>query len=277
MADTFSELPKRYEIRRLQPEHVEWVNMMAVYNNLFDSPVWSVVLPRDKSALFDACMDSSTTMTEHRIASGHSIGIFDRDYVYRTPEAAKAGGKLYYRPVDKLASGESTAHTEQSLLEAMDFPLVSIALASDAAIPLDPSHYTKILEALPLYGTFQRLQDRQDMRPAEVRKPKSSGEVLMRNGTSTRPDYVGRGLMGALARWQMHDAPEQGFRGIEIDSMHPAITKVWTSPPAPFEAQVVVEVDSATYEEDDGQGRMVKPFAPSEVLLTRIRVQLRKA
>ncbi len=32
----------------------------------------------------------------HQIASGHSLGVFDREYQFRRPESASTGGKLYW-------------------------------------------------------------------------------------------------------------------------------------------------------------------------------------
>jgi len=77
----------------------------------------------------------------------------------------------------------------------------------------------------------------------------------MRNATSTRADYEGQGLMKKLAQWLMRDAARNGFRGIQIECAHDAVSHVWLHPVEPFSAELIGKVDTGAYTEEDGEGK----------------------
>jgi hypothetical protein len=98
----------------------------------------------------------------------------------------------------------------------------------------------------------------------------------MRNGTSTRTDYEGLGLTRKLANWLMREAALQGYRGIQIECAHDAVTNTWLHPPKPFPAELIGSVDMATYEQETEDGSKIKPFVPSNQVCTKIFVTLKE-
>lgn len=158
------------------------------------------------------------------------------------------------------------------LLEQMDFPLVSVALAYDQINALDMSKIEPLIQVLPLFGTVYHVFDVLDKRNKSW-TAKAPREVLMRNATSTRREYEGQGLMKKLAGFLMREAKEQGFRAINIEALNDAVSHVWLNPPKPFTSELVSSIDMATYEEVvDGQ--TVKPFVPSKKVGMKIYVTL---
>ena len=76
-----------------------------------------------------------------------SFGIFDTQYKFKRPESASTQGKLYWDENDLDSDGAA-------LLQQMDFPLVSVALAYDGSQPLDMPRMMPLLEVLPLFATI---------------------------------------------------------------------------------------------------------------------------
>lgn len=130
MSNPETNLPSRYEIRTLGPEHAEWAGAIVAHSNIFHSTVFPVIYPDNKTARFNAATRFGQYLLEHQINSGLSLGIFDKEYQYRRADSAATGGKFYWDVEDDQATAEE-------LLEAMDFPLVSVALAYDGKNPLD--------------------------------------------------------------------------------------------------------------------------------------------
>jgi hypothetical protein len=97
----------------------------------------------------------------------------------------------------------------------------------------------------------------------------------MRSGTATRPDYEGHGLTRKMADWLMREAAGQGYRGIQIETTHDAVTHTWLHPPKPFQAELVAKLDMATYEQENEGGKRVRPFEPSKQVCTKIYVTLK--
>jgi hypothetical protein len=115
-----------------------------------------------------------------------------------------------------------------------------------------------LIELLPLFGTLYQALESLDKRDPSSWKAKGPREVLMRNGTSTRADYERRGLTRKLANWLMREAAIQGYKGIQIECAHSAVTKTWLHSPKPFQAELIESLDTATYEqvnEDSGMTR----------------------
>jgi hypothetical protein len=157
----------------------------------------------------------------------------------------------------------------------MDFPLVSVALSYDGCNPLDMQRLLALVEVLPLFWTLYEAFESLDRRDPASWKATGPHEVLMRNGTSTRTDYEGRGLTRKMANWLMREAADQGYRGIQIETAHDAVTHTWLHPPKPFQAELIAELDMATYEQENEAGKRVCPFEPSKQVCARIYVTLK--
>lgn len=255
-------LPSRYEIRKLTPEHSQWAGAIVCHSNLFHSTIFTHVYPEAKGARFNNMFREISYLVDHQIGSGLSLGVFDKEYQYRKAESASTNGKFYWDPENEY-SGEE-------LLEAMDFPLVSVALSYDGIDPLDPARMAPLIATLPIFGTIYYQLDVLDPRPLESWKPaKKRGETLMRNATSTRHEYEGKGLMGALARYLMRDSAAKGYKVINIECLSDAVTYVWSKPPSPFRGEIISSFMSDEYEEDQG-GQKVKTMTPSKQLVTRV-------
>jgi hypothetical protein len=261
-------LDPRYEIRKLTVAHIPWAAAIVVHSNIFHSPVWPVLYPDEKTKRVRQGMDASGYLICHQIESGMSFGIFDKQYDYKRPESALTQGKLYWDANDVESDGAS-------LLQQMDFPLVSVALSYDGSNPLDKQRLMVLVEVLPLFGTLYNAFESLDKRDPASWKATGPHEVLMRNGTATRPDYEGRGLTRKMADWLMREAAGQGYRGIQIEAAHDAVTHTWLHPPKPFQAELIAKLDMATYEQENEAGKRVCPFEPCKQVCTAIYVTLK--
>jgi len=261
-------LPPRYEIRALEPKHLDWAKAVVMHSNSFCSTVWPVIYPEHKTRRLHAAFRAADHLVGHQIDSGHSLGVFDTEYKFKRPESAATGGALYWDLDDESADADT-------LLEQMDFPLVSVALAYDGFRPLDMARMMPLMQALPACGPIYELLNRGDRRDPESWMPTAEGQVLMRNATSTRRDYEGRGLMRKVAEYMMRTAAAKGFRGIQIETISDAVFKVWSSPPPPFRGEVVAEFHTSTAEWEDEEGQKTMLFRPAEQRITRVWVNLR--
>ena len=205
-------------------------------------------------------------LIEHQIASGMSFGVFDTEYRYKLSESVATNGKFYFDAEDTSVSGDD-------LLEAMDFPLVSIAMSWDGANHLDPEKLAPLTPCLPQFPGLMAALDKIDKRD-EGWKATRHGQVLMRNGSSTRHEYEGKGLMGAMGRFVMREAEKKGYEAVNIECLNDAVTHVWSEPPAPYKGEVVSEFRTESYEEEGEDGQVVKPFAPAKQRVTRVYTQL---
>ncbi|KAK3936424.1 hypothetical protein QBC46DRAFT_31105 [Diplogelasinospora grovesii] len=262
------QLPPRFEIRKLEPKHLPWVLAVINHSNMFNSPVWPVTYPEDRTKRTYQLCEGAKHLMGRSVDSGLSYGIFDKEYVFKRPESAVTGGELYW-------DATNTEATEQELLEQMDFPLVAIALSYDGLNEPKPEELKDFVGCLPLIATLFTQLSARDQRDPATWKAKAAGEVLMRSGTATRADYEGRGLTKTLAHWLMHEAAGMGYRGIQVECAHPAVHKTWINPPAPFKAQLISELDSNTYEAEV-DGKMARVFAPADVVFSKIYVTLKE-
>ena len=260
-------LPARYEIRQLTIEHLDWALAIIIHSNIFTSPVWSKIYPDGQPERFKAGMDAGEYLIKHQIESGMSFGIFDTEYKFKNPESEATEGKFYWDKNDTTA-------TRETILEQMDFPLATVAMAYDANDPLDMEQVFPLIGVLPLFGTMYHLLDEADPRDPKTWKADAPRQVLMRNATSTREEYEGKKLMAALARWLMRESASKGYRGINIEAAHDAVIHTWLHPPAPFKGNLISEVDSKTHKSKNEQGEEVITFAPSKQMLAKIYVNL---
>ena len=265
-----SYLPPRYEIRRLTEKDLPWISAIVIHSNMFFNNIWPVTYPDD---VVKRCFDGfhkCDYLMRHQVESGHSFGVFDTEYEYKTEEARKEGGKL-------LWDLENTDVTGEELLRQMDFPLVSIAMAYDGINALDMEKLMPLIMVLPVFGTMYHQLDVLDPRDPASWKPKRPKEVLMRNATSTRHDYEGKGLMRKLANFLMRYADQEGFRGIQIETASDAACRVWSNPPEPFKATVVSQFRSEDYSEEeevDGIKRQVNPYGAAKQHMAKVYVDL---
>jgi hypothetical protein len=260
-------LSSRYEVRQLTAEHFAWAAAIVCHSNMFHSPVWPIAYPEDKVKRLYAVWQRSDYLVNHQIDSGMSFGIFDLEYKYKRPESAATGGKLYWDEKELYTDGPT-------LLEQMDFPLCSVALAYDGINELDLPKMMPLIEAMPLFATIFHELEVIDKRDPASWKPKGPKEVLMRNATSTRADYEGKGLMKKLALWLMKQATENGFRGVQIECAHDAVTHVWLNPPKPFSAELLGKFDTAAYTQENEEGKTINPFRGGKQVITKIYVTL---
>ncbi|KAK8050991.1 hypothetical protein PG993_002376 [Apiospora rasikravindrae] len=261
-------LPSRYEIRPLGPEHVEWAKAIVTHSNAFGSPVWSVLWPDEMTDRNYKVFGALDHMVEHQIASGYSLGLFDTEYQYKRSESAATGGKLWWDTEDLSADGDK-------LMEQMDFPLLSVALAYDGFFPFDMSRIAPV--ALVLGGFAESLHALEvlDKRDPASWKPTGPRQVLMRNATATKLDEGGKGLMRHLAHRIMRQAAENGFRGMQIEGYHDSVTAVWSNPPAPFKGEIVSRINAWTWGVENEKGEMVHMLRPSKQDCSKIYVTLK--
>ncbi|KAJ4290495.1 hypothetical protein N0V90_010712 [Kalmusia sp. IMI 367209] len=271
--NNLSSLKPRYEIRQLEPKHAQWASSIVIHSNCFHSPVWPVLYPENMNARAFEGLDRIEYLAMHQINSGHSFGVFDTAYKFKREESKATGGKLYWDRNEKNVQEEKGLAAEgQRLLEQMDFPLVSVALSYDGADPLDMEKMGPLMAALPHFGPIYHILDVLDPRDKESWGPKAHREVLMRNATSTRHDYEGENIMAGLARWLMREADVRGFRGIQIECVHDAVTHVWSKPPAPYKGGIVSEFHTGTYKDEEGN----LLFAPAQQKITKCYVELKQ-
>ncbi|KAI1849984.1 hypothetical protein JX266_004363 [Neoarthrinium moseri] len=262
-----SDLPSRYEIRTLGPEHAEWAKAIVSHSNLFASPVWSQIYRQDATQRCYDLFRTADYLVDHQIDSGLSLGIFDKEYKFKQPASAATGGKLYWKLDDASAGGEE-------LLEQMDFPLVSVALAYDSINALDLEKLTPMIAVLPpLLIAFKLLEERDEREPSSW-KATGPAQVLFRNATATKVGEEGHGFMKLLARYMMRKSAAEGWRGIQIECAHDAVTHVWSKPPSPFKGEAVSRFNCDTYEHKDEEGRTTFPFQPATQELVKVYVHL---
>jgi hypothetical protein len=157
-------LDPRYEIRQLTVAHTPWAAAIVIHSNMFHSPIWPVLYPDEKTKRVQQGMGAVDYLVRHQIESGMSFGIFDTQYEYKRPGSALTQGKLYWDPNDVKSDGAS-------LLQQMDFPLVSVALSYDASNPLDMQRLMHLVEVLPADEKDGRLADARSCRPRVQRHP----------------------------------------------------------------------------------------------------------
>ncbi|KAK2600181.1 hypothetical protein QQS21_005053 [Conoideocrella luteorostrata] len=262
-----SELPSRYEIRVLEPKHVAWAGAIVMHSNMFHSPIWPLLYPEGLTKRLYACFSAGDYLIRHQVESGLSLGVFDKEYQYKSPESAAVGGKLYWDASDESADSIK-------LLEQMDFPLVSVALAYDNFNHLDMEKMKPLIAMLPEFGQIYGILAQRDKRDPQIWEAKGLGEVISRNATSTRRDYEGKGIMKNLAHCMIRDMASKGWRGIQIECFNDAVTHVWTNPPTPHRSEEISDVHTWTYEEENEKGDLLRPFRPASQRIVKVYCHL---
>ncbi|KAH7091536.1 hypothetical protein FB567DRAFT_436523 [Paraphoma chrysanthemicola] len=270
-----SSLKPRYEIRKLEHEHIPWIIAIMCHSNGFHSPVWPVLYPEDMTTRVHDIFDAGEYLVRHQVDSGLSFGVFDTEYQYRTEEAKKAGGKLYWdRNEPSIQEKEGLEAEADRLLKQLDFPLVSIALSYDANNPLDMEKMGPLMVTLPAFGLIYHVLGSLDKRDPGSWQPTGPNQVLFRNATATRHDYEGERIMGGLARWLMREAADRGYRGIQIECLADAVTHVWSkgaTQDGKFKGTVVSSFDMGTWKDEEGK----LLFEPSKQTASKCYVDLK--
>lgn len=257
----------RFEIRQLGLEHLDWVRAIQSHSNIFHSPVWTKIYPENQTERVYRAFNAARTGSLHGLESGLSYGVFDKEYKFRRRESAETNGALYWDHEDLTA-------TPEDLLAQMDFPLVSVALASDSANALEAWQSAPMMEVIPAFALILKRRNELDTRDESTWKATGPNQVMMRHGTSTRSDYAGHGLMKKLAHSLIRKAAELGFRAISIDCLSDAVFHVWMNPPPPFKATLVSQTNINQMEEKDPEGKVVLPYSFVDQMACRIFIDL---
>ena len=241
---------------------------MFSITNLCYSPIFARVFTDNQTQRTYRMYSASLFAMEHQIDSGLSIGVFDTEYEYRRPESASTKGALYWDLSDENA-------TPKQLLEQMDFPLVSQAMAYDSFNELDRDKMPELIAAVPFYGPCLDILAATDTRDKSTWVAMAPNEVVFRNSTSTRPGYEGYGLMKATAYYMMRELAKKGFRGVQIEAFNDAVVRVWNKPPRPFEAEVVSEINAWDFKQLGQDAQVMHPYRPAKTRICKIYVTLR--
>lgn len=263
-------LPSRYEVRKLTVEDIPWTIAIVLHSNIFYSSIWPITYPNDKTARLYNCFQKGEYLIRHQVESGHSFGVFDLEYRFKRAESRATGGKLYW-------DFKTTSLGADELLEQMDFPLLSIALSYDQINPLVPEKLAPLIEELPLFGTAYHVLKELDTR-GESWKASRPNDVLLRNATSTRRDAEGLRLMAKLARFVMRYAAEEGFRAIQIETFDDRVFNVWLEPPAPFRGSRISHFNTWEYTEEEVFRELVRkiyPFGEAHQTINKVFVELK--
>lgn len=254
------DLDPRYEIRVLTEDTAPWVSAILSHGFAFHNPVWAPVY---KGTAAKLCLQNFpepdlVALYRYRVTEGISFGVFDTQYVFKRPESAATGGAVYWHeldPNDPALESEGGAR----LLEAMDFPLVSISLGHDqgkgsASSPAQSSEYW------PMRTRFMQQVVACDPRPEGAREAKEPGVTLGRSGTYTRWDYAGLGLMGKLAEFVVLEAAARGFTSMQIPCGNDAVYRRYMKPHKDWKGRLLFEAPVRDIEVEGEDGKTTRPF-----------------
>ncbi|KAF2103505.1 hypothetical protein NA57DRAFT_53023 [Rhizodiscina lignyota] len=263
-----SYLPPRFEIRRLEEKHIPWASAVVIHSNMYCSPVWPVCYPEKQTQRALDGFKAADYLVRHQVESGMSFGVFDTEYKFKRPESEATEGAVYWDDISPDA-------TQQEMLDAMDNPLATVALAYDGINALDMEKLMPLIAVLPLFGMLYGILHVLDTRPEESHTPTGPKQFLMRNATSTRQDYEGFGLMRKLANFLMREAKLEGFKAINIECLHDAVAHTWSHPPEPFKAELICKFKLDEWEDkDEKTGEVTHPFKPATQVASKIQVNL---
>lgn len=264
------DLPARFEIRPLDHKHVDWLRALTYYSCAYEDKRLSHLYVGSQAKM---CLEM---FQKHRnapklaeiCANKLSFGIFDTEFDYKRQESRENGGKLYWPEMDPTKP-DLEENGEEDIFAAMDFPLVGFANGIDQTLKLpmepDPWPYRQKLNGLAAVG---------DPRPKGSWEATEAGQTVLRAGTLTRKDYRGRGLSKALAHFYVEECARLGFRAIQMASMHPAVTRVWTTLPSPHSSRIVYEGDWKNAEVEDENGTTLKLWGDCPTIYSIIWVDL---
>jgi hypothetical protein len=99
-------LPPRYEIRKLEPCHLDWVAAIIAHCNLFHSPCWAEVHKEDAVRRCYKLAEAMRYPAGLNISTGLSYGVFDREFEFKRKKSIEEGGALYWDFTDMSVTGE---------------------------------------------------------------------------------------------------------------------------------------------------------------------------
>ncbi|KAL7945384.1 hypothetical protein V8C42DRAFT_344995 [Trichoderma barbatum] len=260
-------LPSRYEIRPLELKHGDWAQAIVALSNVYQTTVWTASCPENLTRRTYDAYKGMAYLIRHQIESGHSLGVFDKEYEFKRSESVATLGRLYWNIDDEAAD-------VNKLIEQMDFPLVSVAMAYDSFDPLNPEKLGGVMAAFPGFGTAMATLEAIDTRTGNSWKATGPGQVLFRAATSTRHEYEGKGIMKSLAHYLMRVSAAKGFRAIQIECVSDAVIHVWSHPPEPFHTDLVSEINGMDVMAEDESGSKYYPLRPSEQRLCKLYCRL---
>lgn len=262
------ELPPRFEIRVVTEEHQEWIRALMAFGFVHRTKLWMALVPDDeKVPLTLRAYVGMKDLALHMIKSGKTIAVYDKEYVYKRPESAATGGKLWWDVNDKTA-------TRAQLLEHMDFPLVHLAAAFDQFDKPNPEVSSAASGSIPPMAHAFRALGSRDPRSPEESMASGPRQTLSRVATVTQEGYEGQKLMKMTAHYMMRKTAEEGFRAMQIQCFSDAVTHVWSNPPEPFKARKICELDYYSYEETNEKGETTFPFRPADFTATKLIIDL---
>lgn len=261
-------LSDRYEIRQLEQRHVEWVAAIAAHANVYQG--WCASLFDGKQAKTTLGFARNVAVTYRKtVELGYSYGIFDKEYQFKRVESVATGGGLYFSEFDE-SDPELEVNGREKLNDAMDFPLVTYGMQYDASDP-SPAEllFSSLVKEVPVLGyvfaarpalTIEERAKREAEPDKSLEVKPNRGEVMGRNGTATKDGYAGKGLAKALAYWLMRDAKSKGYKKMVIGVNSSAVQHIYSNPPAPFKANVLMFYPCQDHEVEI-DGKMMKLFA----------------
>ncbi|KAI0391957.1 hypothetical protein F5Y17DRAFT_478175 [Xylariaceae sp. FL0594] len=282
-------LPSRYLIRRLDMSVLEWVTAMGIDGFMLRNPsLWNPLLPYPKMANALAGLDKLSSYYAQAISSGFSYGIFDTEYAFKNPLSFSSPQMLHWRTLDPGHISFETYGAAQ-MQDAMDFPLVCIALSVDAFAPGDPYALFQLLDMMPLHGQLSSFLASLPLSisssPSSSSSSKSAGkqhhhhvldhqsptdynQILIRTGCVTRKEYQGQGLATALNRFVMHEAKAWGFSALRVRlSSASLLRRSYARPPQGVRSEIVAHWDFEAIEMqcEDEYGELVvrRPYKRS--------------
>jgi hypothetical protein len=259
------ELDPRYEIRQITLDQSDFCKALAIYGFFLRTSIWTCIIREPKTANALRAFDKLSDYYNHSINSGLTYGIFDTQYEYQSPESMVKGGALYWNELDP-----ADPYLACNMIEAMDFPLVSLALSYDMFHPRTADFEPSLLEVIPMNPSLMmHLADVPDL-PSRLVQPTEVGRTLCRTGTVTKPGYERKGLMTALNRFVILEARDKGFKNIMIGTSAlagMAVHRVYTNPPSGCRSNVLHRFDVESIELTDKEcgGRKVKPYVGGDL------------
>ncbi|KAF4947528.1 hypothetical protein FSARC_13946 [Fusarium sarcochroum] len=260
------ELPARYEIRRLEKKHGDWVNALTRHAGFYGSEVWAPLYVGMARRLTLQSYKVNKGQVDVMLAKNLSYGIFDKEYEFKRPESAATGGAVYWNDLDEW-DGTKEFDGRRELRDAMDFPMVSVVISVDDAdqppkvvpgtspvgIPHGHFYFAACEQAAAAQGVLP------DGNSDIMLEP---GVILGRRGTATSDGHSGKGFMKALSQFIIHQARADGFKEIQMHAQSQAVFHVWTNLPSPYRVEVKFKTNLADFETEI-DGKMIKPFEKS--------------
>lgn len=252
-------LPARYEIRPVSPEHWEWCRALLTKEMLLRAPVWRPLVRDPKIKTVLQHFKDLKKFHAHSLESGLSYALYDKEYKFKRPESAVTGGALYWHEID-IEDSRLEEQGPQWMLDKMDFPIVALALSYDLfASPTNESRAI-MADVAPLWLQMmkQYYSDASSTIPG-LPVPTSLGQYVHRSGCVTRTGYERQGLGRLLSWWVCLEMQAKGYKGILIGAGNASISPIYMRDDAPFKSTYILEQDMSKMEINMGEEK-VRPW-----------------